>query len=231
MSDSAVDVDSLDQLEYVMTSRLAGESLANALFIADASLAEALKGTTSTTTSTSIKNARLAIARAARSGLVLLTSAKPGSEPIDQVDLAERLALAGSMIHRLMPQGPRVKVFKTEQERVYARVPVSLPARLLIRVIACFPDAQEIEVDVEHRVDKGLDVAQLHFKSDATLSRKWLPRLEELLDTTAGNLLADENSIRHFLPACWDIRSDELNSDQFLAERGASMKPKPPRET
>ena len=141
------DVRSFDRLEYVMSSRLAGEALANALFIADAGLSEALKGSLPVNASRRINDARVAIARAARSGLVLLTATKPGCEPIDNVNLLERVALAANMLRRLMPSSPEIKIVKNPHEEVFARVPVGLPPRLLIRTLACLPNAQQIYIE------------------------------------------------------------------------------------
>lgn len=222
---------SLDQLEYVMSSRLAGEALANALFLADSSLAETLKETLPLNASNAVSNARMAIARAARSGLVLLTAAKSGCEPVDNVNLIERVALAASMLRRLVPQGPRIEIAKNAPEEVFARIPVGLPARLLVRTVACFPSAQRIWIDAERKIDRGLDVAELRFRADEGLVDKWLPRVAELLDITGGTLLASKKTIIGRLPASWDISSDTTAGETFVEERTPhkpDTTPKPP---
>lgn len=213
------EVMSLEQLEYVMSSRLAGEALANALFIADAGLSGVLKETLPAKTSLAIDNARLAIARAARSGLVLLTATKPGSEPVDNVDLLERVALAANMLRRLVPNSPKIELPANPREAVYARVPVGLPPRLLIRTLACFPTAQRLRINAQRNIDRGLDVVELHFQSDTVASQDHLLRIAQLLELTGGTLLASKTKLICRVPASWDISSDTAAGETFVEER------------
>lgn len=205
------------QQEFILCSRLAGEALANALFVADAHIAEACSPTLSPATRKALASARTAISQAARSGLVLLTSSKPGLEPIEHLDIDRTFALAKTMLRRIDPQSPDVEIVKRSERIPLVRLPIGLPCRLLIRSIACFPTARRIQVELAKHEKRGLEKVTIEISSDVRPYDGWLPHITELLERPGGSLSVNENVLHVELPACWAYETETSGTDAFMA--------------
>jgi hypothetical protein len=221
-SDAARAVEDVVEVEQTLCRRLAGDFLANALFVADARLAETDRQDLAPDTRQSVKQARIALAHAARSGLVLLTSKKPGLEPHDDIDVAKRMQLAATMLRQVQEECPNITVTNGE-ESTLARIPVGFPSRLLARTLACFPTANEIMVDVKRSVVRGLDSIQIRMKADVDVFESWLNRIQELLEQVGGTMTIDQRSLEISLPATLQINCDRDVTNEFIIRRKQSL--------
>ena len=207
------------QQEFALCSRLAGEALANALFVADARVAEACASTLSPAARKALESARTAISRAARSGLVLLTSSKPGLEPVEHLDVDRTLRLAKTMLRRIEPDTPAIEIAEPPERMPTARMPIGLPCRLLVRAIACFPTAGTIEIDLGRRQVRGLERIRIRFRSDVRHYEGWIPHVRDLLEHPGGSLVTDEHELQVELPASLECETESSGTDAFLSGR------------
>lgn len=229
-SSDAAHAAQMANVEQILCRRLAGDFLANALFVADARLAETDRQDLSPDTRQSVKQARIALAHAARSGLVLLTSQKPGLEPQDDIDVAKRLQLAATMLRQIQGECPNITVTNGE-ESTLARIPVGFPSRLLARTLACFPTASEIMVDVRRSVVRGLDSIQIKMNADVDLFESWLSRIQELLELVGGTMTMDRRGLEISLPATLQIDCEKDVTHEFIIRRKQSLAKDSPEGT
>jgi hypothetical protein len=219
--DHAADV--LD-VEQVLCQRLAGDLLANALFVADARLAETTRQDLSPATRDSVNEARTALAHAARSGLVLLTTKKPGLEPSDDIDVGKRMQLATTMLRQVQPEAPDFKVTQGA-ESTLARIPVGFPSRLLARTIACYPTAREIRIDIRRSVIRGLDSIEITITADVAIFDVWLNRVQELLELVGGTMTnnAPDSALKISLPATLHVSCETDVGNEFIERRNRAI--------
>ena len=209
-------------VEQILCRRLAGDLLANALFVADARLAETERQELSPATRQSVNQARTALSHAARSGLVLLTTSKPGLEPNDDIDVAKRIQLAATMFRQVQQNCPVFKVTRGENSTL-ARIPVGFPSRLLARTVTCFPTARKIEIDVRRTLVRSLDSIQITIKTDVALFDAWLNNVQELLELVGGTMTAGERSLTISLPATLQMTCDADVAHEFIERRNQEM--------
>ena len=222
---TASDVDhaaDMIDVEQVLCQRLAGDLLANALFVADARLAETSRQELSPATRESISQARTALAHAARSGLVLLTTKKPGLEPNDDIDVAKRMQLATTMFRQVQRSAPAFKVTQGD-ESTLARIPVGFPSRLLARAVACFPTANEIKIDVRRSIIRGLDSIQITITADVEIFDAWLNRIHELLELVGGTMTTHLLTLKISLPATLHVSCENDVGNEFVERRNQAF--------
>jgi hypothetical protein len=208
--------------EFILCSRLAGEVLANALFVADAHISDATSPELTPAARKALASARTAISQAARSGLVLLTSGKPGLEPIEAVDIDKKLALAKTMLRRIDPETPEIEITRCSEKIPLVRLPTGLPCRLLIRATACFPTARRMHIELGRGLEQGLEQVTIRFATEVGLFEDWIPHVEELIKHTGGTLASSERSLKVVIPASWEYQSQPDAAEDFL--NGSSVR-------
>lgn len=214
------------QLEETLCRRLAGELLANALFVADARLAETRRHDLSPASERSIHMAREAIAHAARSGLVLLSAVSPQLEPSDEIDVAKRLRLAATMLRQIHDDCPVIRVLENADSNI-AKLPVGFPGRLLVRTLSCFPGARSLQAHVERRVERGLDTMSIHFQSDVSLVTESVARVRSLLVPAGATMNLIDRGLAVNLPATLQITCERDAGHEFIEDRRRSVSDEP----
>ena len=204
-------------LERRLCTRLASDVLANALFVADAQMADALRSGLPAAGRRAIEAARAAISNAARSGLVLLTVSKPGMEPKADLDVTREIRLAASMLQRIDPELPEIEV-STGRALPLARLPIGLPARLLVRILDCHRDVKRLRVTFDVFDEANQPRLAIRFESEHPGSASDLEPMRSLLEPSGGQVHRMDTDIVVTLPTSFGVEARPRACKEFLED-------------
>jgi len=205
-------------LEQRLCTRLASDVLANALFVADAQMSDALRSGLPAAGRRAIEAARAAISNAARSGLVLLTVSKPGMEPKADLDVTREIRLAASMLRRIDPELPEIEVAEGRTLPL-ARLPIGLPARLLVRILDCHREAERLKVTFDVFDEARQPRLAIRFESDRPEAASDLEAMRSLLEPSGGQVHRMDTDVLVTLPTSFGLEGSPGACGEFLANR------------
>lgn len=206
------------QLEQLLCSRLAGDVLADALFVADAQMSDAIRVGLAPAARRAIEAAQAAISNAARSGLVLLTVSRPGLEPKADLEVTTRMRLAARMLQRINPNLPSIDV-KESEHMPRARLPIGLPARLLVRALACHRKATHLSVHFSRAAGKNGREIIIRFEADHPTKDVDLHELRDLTEPLGGRVNLEGAAITVYLPTPFELEDEDGAAEDFLEGR------------